>query len=158
MVGFTSPGFASSCSFKKTEAKKRKSLVGMVNLGKKRDSSGAKVPTSPPQAAEAVASSASPRGVFSPWVEPRLTYDHGDAIDTHATRRGPEFEAKRAADELAAAEERVEREVGHSYWDDRVLGAGVEKLTSEPCRGCSEEGCGVKLVGRSRGRGRGSPV
>ena len=42
---------------------------------------------------------------------------------------------------------------------DNVLGAGVEELTTQPCPGCQETGCGVKMVGsKSRGAGGGGAL
>jgi hypothetical protein len=49
-----------------------------------------------------------------------------------------------AAAETETAEVRVEHNVGQSYWDvpedDRVLGTGVEELTTQLCPGCCETG------------------
>lgn len=65
-------------------------------------------------------------------------------------------EAAAAEAAEAAAKTRVEHEVGHSIWDDRVLGRGIEELTTLPCPGCAVV-CGLKLVGNlARGAGGGA--
>ena len=90
---------------------------------------------------------------------PRFTYDHGDAYMSEQVRRGPAYDAMAADVAATAAVDRLEFEVGHSYWDDQVLGAGVEELTTQPCPGCGKTGCGVKLVGsKARGAGGGGAL
>ena len=85
----------------------------------------------------------------------RLTYDPGDAFTYEKRRKGPAYDAMSAGLAAAAADARVEFEVGHSYWGDRKHGAGAEDLTTQLCPGCSETGCGVKVaVSKARGGGR----
>ena len=54
--------------------------------------------------------------------DPRFTYHHGDAYLYTYRRYGLANDAMVADVATTAAEDRLEFEVGHSYWDDHVLG------------------------------------
>lgn len=151
-----------------TEAGKKvlanKDKTAMVSAAKtvaacearKRRVSEPPAPTSPLPAVTPAAPPASAPAPRSRPAPEALAYDPLGHIMFCSRHHTDVREAAAAEAAEAAAKARVEHEVGHSIWDDRVLGRGVEELTTLPCPGCAVV-CGVKLVGNlARGAGGGA--